>query len=296
MDIRQLDYFIAVAQRKSFTKAADELYISRQALSKAVRNLEHELDATLFVNRENHLELTELGTEFLSDASPVVQAYKDLEHRYAEHAAGKVPHRHTLSVALAHGTAISLPDRAIDKFRDSHPEIMLSVEQVTTEEAIGMIRSGESDISLVGSAPKYLSEFDIALVVETGVYVYVPADDPLSAHTRLTVADLDGKPFVTFGRRNHLHRYFVEACEREGVHPDILMTTSDVELLVRTATEQNAFYFGFPPEVHMSEREHRRLVPVTMGQSDLFGTYSIRRKGAPSSTSARAFWEYLGQL
>ena len=43
MDIRQLDYFIVVAQLGSFTKAADELFLSRQALSKAVRNLEHEL-------------------------------------------------------------------------------------------------------------------------------------------------------------------------------------------------------------------------------------------------------------
>ena len=72
MDIRQLDYFIVVAQLGSFTKAADELFLSRQALSKAVRNLEHELGQPLLANRDNHLELTDAGRTLLDDAAPVV--------------------------------------------------------------------------------------------------------------------------------------------------------------------------------------------------------------------------------
>ena len=76
MDIRQLDYFIVVAQLGSFTKAADELFLSRQALSKAVRNLEHELGQPLLANRDNHLELTDAGRTLLDDAAPVVEAFK----------------------------------------------------------------------------------------------------------------------------------------------------------------------------------------------------------------------------
>lgn len=295
MDIRQIDYFIAVAQRGSFTKAADDLYISRQALSKAVRNLEHELGASLLVNRDNHLGLTEFGASFLDDAAPVVQAHKELERRYIE-ASEEAPLAYALSVAFAHGTAISLPDRTVDAFRAQHPEVVLSAEEVTTEEAIGMVRSGESDISLVGSAPRYLSEFDIALVVETGVFLYVPNEDPLASRNRLELADLDGKPFITFGKRNHLHRYFIEACETAGVHPHILMTTSDVELLVRSAEKQHAFYFGFPPSVYADEKEQRVLVEVDIGRDDAFGTYAIKRKGSVLSSSAQAFWTYVGHL
>ncbi|WP_255467232.1 LysR family transcriptional regulator [Raoultibacter phocaeensis] len=295
VEIRQIDYFVAVAQRKSFTKAADELYLSRQALSKAVRNLEHELGAKLLANREHHLELTEFGTDFLNDAAPVLQAYKELEQRYTV-ASGEAPLTYALSVAFSHGTALSLPERTVDAFRAKHPEIMLSAEEVTTEEAIGMIRSGESDISLVGSAPRYLSEFDIALVVETGVFVHVPIGDALASRDRLSLADLDGKPFITFGKRNHLHRYFMEACEAADVCPTILMTTSDVDLLVRSADEQQAFYFGFPPNVLEDEKEQRVLIAVDMGRDDAFGTYAIKRKGSVLSSSARAFWDYLGQL
>ena len=257
MDIRQLDYFIVVAQLGSFTKAADELFLSRQALSKAVRNLEHELGQPLLANRDNHLELTDAGRTLLDDAAPVVEAFKQLERRHVG-CVGAPALRRTLSVAMAHGTALSMPDRAIDAFREEHPDIVLSVEEVTTETAIDMVRTGESDISLVGSAPQYLEEFDPMLVVETGVYAFVPEDNPLSARKELELSDLDGQPFVTFGKRNHLHRYFVEACEAAGAHPDILRTTRPK----RHATACAVFRVSTPraqrPEGGASTRAHRR--------------------------------------
>lgn len=295
MDIRQLDYFIAVAQLGNFTKAADELFLSRQALSKAVRNLEHELGHPLLTNRDNHLELTDTGRALRDDALPVVAAFKQLERHHLGNA-GTPALRQTLSVAMAHGTALSMPDRAIDTFREEHPDIVLSVEEVTTETAIDMVRTGESDISLVGSAPQYLAEFDLALVVETGVYAFVPEDNPLAMRNELELKDLDGQPFVTFGKRNHLHRYFVEACDAAGVHPDILMTTSDTELLVRSATQQHALYFGFPPHVLDDPKEGRILVRINLERANAFGTYAVKRKGVSPSSSARLFWDYLGLL
>lgn len=101
---------------------------------------------------------------------------------------------------------------------------------------------------------------------------------------------------MTFGKRNHLHRYFVEACEAAGAHPDILMTTSDAELLVRSATQQHALYFGFPPHVLNDPKEGCALVRIAVPHASAFGTYGIKRKGAPLSSSARLFWQYLGSL
>ena len=128
--------------------------------------------------------------------------------------------------------------------------------------------SGESDISLVGSTPPYLGGFDLMPAVETSTYVFVPRESPLAARKRLAAADIEGQPFVTFGKRNHLHRFFVEACQAAGVKPNIIMTTSDAHLLVRTAEQQQACYFGFPLHIELVESpttvpavvlpEHRR--------------------------------------
>lgn len=295
MDIRQLEYFIAVAQRGSFTKAANELFLSRQALSKAVRNLEHELGVTLFTTKENRLELTSEGHRLHEDAQPVVQQFCELEHRYAcGNRGGEI--KRSLSVAIVHGAAITLPKRAINTFRAEHPDILLSIEEASTDTALTMVRDGETDISLVGSVPRYLDQFDIALVVETGMNVFVPPASPLHDRKRLTLADLDGQPFITFGKRDHLHRFFVEACEEANVHPDIVLTSSNKDLLLRTAHEQDAFYFGFPARLNASGSQTTDPLPVDLGRDDLFGTYAIKKKGVALSTSARAFWEFLQSL
>lgn len=293
MNIRQLEYFIAVAKCGSFAQAANSLFISHQALNKAVRNLERQVGSRLLVSQGNRLALTDLGARLLADAAPVVRSYRDLERRYEGLAGGPRPPQRALSVALGHGTALSLPKDTIDSFRSEHPDILLSLEEVTTEAAIGMVRSGDADVGLVGSVPAYISELDLALVAETGVFLYLPKDDPLALKGVLDLTDLDGRPFITFGRRNHLHRYFVETCEAAGVHPDILMTTSDVNLLVRSAEEQRAYYFGFPTAVYAETGSDCTLVPVEMGRDDTFGTYAVRCRGIPLSTAAQALWDHL---
>lgn len=292
MDIRQLEYFIAVAQWGSFTKAADELFITRQALSKAVRNLEHELKTTLLATRDNRLVLTEQGAALHDEAAPIVRAFKEFERRHAA-SPGAAPLRQALTVAAVHGAALTLPERALDVFCADHPDVLLSVEQASTDAAIDLVRAGEADIGLVGSTPSYLEEFDIALVVATGVHVFVPEGHPLRQQARLSIVDLDGQPFVTFGKHDHLHRCFMEACEAAGAHPHIILTSSNKELLVRTAVEQQAFYFGFPSSVHAVDSVVEEPLAVDLGCDVEFGTYAIKRRGAVLSTAARAFWEYL---
>ncbi len=295
MDIRQIEYFIAAAQRGNFTKAAEDLFITRQALSKAVRNLEHETGLTLMDNKDGRLELTAEGRMLFDDAEPVVAAYRNLEERYAN-TVKHPPVRQTLAVSMAHGTAQSMPRNTIDAFCMDHPDVLLSVEEVTTEAALGMARSGESDISLVGSTPPYLGGFDLMLVVETGTYVFVPRESPLAARKRLAAADIEGQPFVTFGKRNHLHRFFVETCEAAGVKPNIIMTTSDAHLLVRTAEQQQACYFGFPLHIELVESPTHVLVPLDLNTETVFGTYAVKRQGAALSSSARAFWDFLAKV
>ena len=150
------------------------MFITRQALSKAVHNLEQELGETLIAQRDGTLEPTETGRTLMADAQPVVDVYRALERTI------------------------------IDRFADEHPNLLLSVESSPTDMALAMVKTGESDIGIVGSAPQYLTDFDALQLVATGTYVHVPVANPLSRRERLGAHDLDGQPFVTFGKRGHL--------------------------------------------------------------------------------------------
>lgn len=292
VDIRQLDYFIAVARLRSYTKAADELFITRQALSKAVHNLEQELGEALIANRDGALEATEAGRALMADAQPVVEAYRALERRYlGDH--GRAERAPSLAVSLVPGAALTLSKDIIDRFAESHPDLLLSVESSPTDVALSMVKSGESDIGIVGSAPEYLGEFDILLLVETGTYVHVPLENPLAQRAHLTVADLDGQPFVTFGKRDHLHRCFMDACAVHGIVPNIVMTSSNIDVLTSSAAQNEALMFGLPPNENVEPIPDYPLVPVTLRDDAHFGTYAVKRKGDPLSPAALAFWEYL---
>lgn len=294
MDIRQLEYFIAVVRLRSYTKAADELFITRQALSKAVHNLEQEVGEPLVANRDGSLEATEAGRALMADARPVVEAYRALERRYLGEG-GRSERVPQLSVSLVPGAALTLPKDLIDCFAESHPGMLLSVESSPTDVALSMVKSGESDIGIVGSAPAYLGDFDYALIVETGTYVHVPLANPLARRDHLEARDLDGQPFVTFGKRDHLHRYFMETCTELGVAPNVLMTTSNIDLLTGVALQNNALMFGLPPSENVEPIPDYPLVPVTLRPDVPFGTYAVKRKGEPLSAAAQAFWEYLAE-
>lgn len=292
MDIRQLEYFIAVARLRSYTKAADELFITRQALSKAVHNLEQELGETLIAQRDGTLEPTETGRTLMADAQPVVDVYRALERRYLGKAARgeRMP---LLSVSLVPGAALTLPRTIIDRFADEHPNLLLSVESSPTDMALAMAKTGESDIGIVGSAPQYLTDFDALQLVETGTYVHVPVANPLSRRERLGAHDLDGQPFVTFGKRDHLHRFFMDTCADLGIEPNVLMTTSNVDLLTSCALQNEALMFGLPPNENVDPIPDYPLVPVDLRPDVSFGTYAVKRKGEPLSPAAQAFWNYL---
>lgn len=293
MDVRQLEYFIVVARLRSYTKAADELFITRQALSKAVHNLEQELGEALIANRDGSLEPTEAGRTLLADAQPVVESYRDLERRYLGDRirADRTP---SLSLSLVPGAALTLPRAFIDRFAEEYPSVLLSVESSPTGVALDMVKAGDSDIGIVGSTPEYLGDFDSLLLVETGTYVHVPLSNPLAQRTSLTAADLDGQPFVTFGKRDHLHRYFIDACTAQDIAPNVIMTSSNIDVLTSCAKQNDALMFGLPPNENVDPIPNYPLIPVALRSEDHFGTYAVKRKGDPLSTAAQAFWEYLG--
>lgn len=293
VDIRQLEYCLAVAQCGSFTKAASELFITRQALSKAVHNLEQELGDPLFETRDGSLRLTAAGEALLSDARPVVASFRELEQRYTGPRDSQNLPR-SLSIALVPGAALTLPDNFIDRFSDQFAPVLISVENAPTDVALSMVETGESQVGLVGSAPQYLGDFDYQLLVRTGAYVHVPAHSALASQAELTLEDVSSEPFVTFGKRDHLHRYFVDLCAHHGLAPNIVMTASNLDVLLRAAHQHEALMCGLPPSDTRPIDPQYPLIPLITDDS-VFGTYLVKRKGEVLSPLAQAFWDYLSE-
>lgn len=297
MDMRQIECFVAVAQKGNYTKAAEELFVSRQALSKTVKHLEKEVGEPLFVSApgQNQLKLTQKGSRLMDDAVPLVNAWGAFRETYEAASVPRHSSKQTLTVAVVHGTLLSMPDNAIAAFEQAHADTLFSIEQGTTETVLDMVDSGEANIGLVGSTPRYLQGFDARTVVRTGVHVFVPIGADLAERTMLTPSDLNGRPFVTMGKRDHLHRFVCEQCLALGSRLDVLFTSSNANLLVEQAVKHKACFFGFPTSAKRYEGTHV-LVPLEFDFDPQFATYAIKRRGARFSPVEQSFWDYLGKL
>lgn len=297
MDIRQIECFVAVARKGNYTKAAEELFVSRQALSKTVKHLEKEVGEPLFISvpGQSQLKLTQKGTQLMGDAVSLVNAWEAFCKAHAAFDVVGHQGRRPLAAAAVHGALLSLPKNAIAAFEQAHEDMIFSIEQSTTRGVLDMVDSGEASIGLVGSAPRYLQDFDFQMIVYTGVHVLVPVESDLAEKSVLNPSDLDGRPFMTMGVRDHLHRFVHEQCLALGVRPDVLFTSSNANLLVEQAVEHKACFFGFPFFAE-KYRDTHTLVPLEFDFDPQFATYAIKRKDVRLTPIERSFWGYLGEI
>lgn len=301
MDIRDLRYAVTTLDAGSFAQAAERLYVSRQALSQAVKRLESEAGLRLFgVQGGNRLVPTPEGATFLAGAREVIDTFDGFLEQHGIAPAGAAPGSakpQRISLALSTGVALSLPSDFFTKYWGLHPTVVQEVEETTTDGALELLDEGRADIALVGSYPGYLERYESCCAVPTGLWLAVPLSNPLSERDHLELKDLAGQTIVTAGRLNHLHRYLTEACEQAGISPNIPTTSSNPALLVRVAQECSGMFFAFPPHIGNSDdRGHNaRVLPLRMAGSDTFGTYLVRPRGTRPTAAAREFWAYAAK-
>lgn len=147
MDIRQIECFVAVARKGNYTKAAEELFVSRQALSKTVKHLEKEVGEPLFISvpGQSQLKLTQKGTQLMGDAVSLVNAWEAFCKAHAAFDVVGHQGRRPLAAAAVHGALLSLPKNAIAAFEQAHEDMIFSIEQSTTRGGFGYgrFRGGE---------------------------------------------------------------------------------------------------------------------------------------------------------
>lgn len=294
MEMRDIRYALAALDTGSFARAAEALFVSRQALSQAVHRLEDEIGVPLFeVADGNRLVCTPEGAIFLAQARPVAEAFAELVRAYPS---ARDARTSTLALSLATGVALSLPDGFFARFSERESQLVLEFEEGNTDSAIDLLESGRADVALVGSCPSMLDaqRFERALLVATGLWLAVPLANPLSRKERLAPADLDGQRLVTAGRLNHLHRYIVGQCEKAGVHVEIPATSSNPDMLVSLALKHDALCFAFPDRIQDNEARHAqaRVLALDTPESKAFGTYAVRRRDSRRTPAARRFWVY----
>ena len=143
MDFRQLENFVEVCEKMSFTKAANNLYISQQGVSKSIKALEEELGVRLFFRTNSSLALTNYGTILLQHARGLVKDYTAILTEINEE---KNRDKDSITVGLTSGVSNFLPVNLFEDYLQSHPKIRISIREYNDTTVDEALLNGEIDI------------------------------------------------------------------------------------------------------------------------------------------------------
>lgn len=234
MDARQLEYFLAVADHRSFNRAAASLYLAQPSLSQAIRNLERELDVLLFHRIGRRIQLTEAGRAMIE---PARQVLRDLETAQAAAESVKGLHAGRLEIASMPSPAVQPLATIIGAYLRSYPAMRVDVRSAPTAAAvIEAVRTGAVEIGLAGTATELLSpDVELCPVARQRFIVLAPPDGTLRPGRGVRLEELAGFTAIVappgirarqlvdeVRERGVPLRIGVEAAHREAVLPLVL--------------------------------------------------------------------------
>jgi len=217
MELRQLRYFVTVAEELHFGRAAQRLHIVQPTVSQQVRRLERELWVTLFDRSPREVRLTPAGSQFLPAARAVLAA----EDNARVVAAGLTPGR---AIVFRLGTAEGLGerlDRVLEAFESRAPHVRVELVAAGVQERLAQVATGDLDAAFVRGPRDTDSGLRLIPVWEDELMAAIPAQHPLAEFDQLELTDLAQLPLRLPERRRHpaLVDLVLDRCRSSGVQP-----------------------------------------------------------------------------
>jgi DNA-binding transcriptional LysR family regulator len=224
MELRQLEYLIAVAEEASFTRAAERVHISQSGVSAQIRQLEHELGATLIDRSSRRARVTDAGAAALPHARAALAASAALRQAVDE-VNGLIRGRLVVGMVTA-CTVTGLFD-ALARFHEAHRGVAVTLVEEDSAALTGRVRAGGADLALIGTAGGPPRDLESLVIVSEGLAAAVPPGHPLPAGPGpAKLADLTGYPIVCMPAGTGVRAVLDQACAARGVRLDIALEAS----------------------------------------------------------------------
>lgn len=295
MDIRSMRYFLEVAKTKSFTNAAHRLYLSPQALGKAIREMEAEMGQPLFVRDRRALQLTAFGRSALREAEQCVSQFDRSLARIsslAREAAGCV------NIVCAYGipNALGYESPAVLRRRlreRTGLEVDIAFDELPDLLAERELYEESCDLGLLMGAPEPAALYETALLRVHRLVAVVAPGHPLAGRESLTVRELAG--YAVASKNRYYHTYHVlESCARRQQVTLTYALCSPDDTLWRQKVREGAVGIGVS---FLSESALQGGFVVTPFEEEdmVYPIYLARRKDHDMSDALRALWRTIAE-
>lgn len=230
MELRQLEYFVAVAEEANFTRAAARVHISQSGVSAQVRQLERELGQSLLDRSGRSVTLTDVGAAVLPFARAALDA-ADNARLAVDQLAGLVHGQ--VAVGMVNGCAIPVVSQLLAQFHNRFPGVSITLKEHESDRLLASVRNGELDLALIGSAGPPTPGVQAALVVDEALVAAVSPAHQLANRKTIPIGALRHHPLVSLPRGTGIRAALDAACDAAGFEPQIALEASALPMVAQ---------------------------------------------------------------
>ncbi|BCI81057.1 LysR family transcriptional regulator [Mycobacterium sp. SMC-18] len=279
MELRQFEYFVAVAEEANFTRAAERIHVAQPAVSAQIARLERELGEPLFDRARREVRLTAAGRAVLPHARAALAAAADARTAVGE-LSDLVRGAVTIGTVTAHD--VDMPS-LLARFHEAHPHVDITLGTDNSDVLIEGIRTGQLDAAIVSVGIELSEGLAAVVVTDQPIVAAVALDDPW--HTRRTVRlpELAGRAVIALPVGTGIRHQFDGACADAGVDVHVAFEASTPQALADLAAR--GLGVAVLPQAMVRSRADLHLIRLTPA---LRGRLVFAwRAGGPMSPAAR---------
>ncbi|MGM1046169.1 MAG: LysR family transcriptional regulator [Bacillota bacterium] len=233
MELRQLQYTLQIAADKNFSRAAEKLHIAQPSLSQQLSKLEKELGVLLFQRNTSTVELTHAGASFVEHAQKIMDAVEQLRQEMSDISQlrkGKVV------VGSMPITGSHLLPRVLPAFKESYPDIEITLMEDSSLNLEKLTASGKADLSLL-SLPLVEPSLSWVPLGEERIDLAVPPQHHLALRAQnhpaepISLQELSDEAFIVLKKGQGFRKLTFDLCREAGFEPNVVFESSNIETI-----------------------------------------------------------------
>ncbi|QUG41487.1 LysR family transcriptional regulator [Psychrobacillus sp. INOP01] len=228
MELRQLRYFIEVAEREHISEAAVHLHVAQSAVSRQIANLEDELGVQLFERVGRNVKLTPIGKIFLEHSVSAIQAIDFAKKQIDEYLD---PEKGTIKIGFPTSLAGHLLPTVISAFKKKHPNVAFHLRQGSYNYLIEAVKQRELNLAFLGPLPPKESSLNNTILFTENFSILVNANHPFAKRDKIPLIDLRNEDFVLFPEGYIMQKLVFEACNSVGFTPKVSSEGEDMDAI-----------------------------------------------------------------
>ncbi len=245
MQIQQIRYVLAAAEKKSFSAAAKALFISQPSLSQQILLLEKELGVPLFVRHSRSVTLTEAGEQFVSAARRILNEVEQLSENIKKYS---VLEMGTLRIGMLWIAGYLRLPRVITDYHRLFPGIRYQLHVEGSNTLLSMLDSRQINAAFVIGSDTLSAreEYDCHKLMDDYYVAVMSREHPLAGRSLLSISDLDGMDILMPSKASAFRRDIEQVFSDRHIAPNVIGETSQSDIVMQLASQNLAVGFFSP--------------------------------------------------